>query len=548
MDIKNLVLTSMVACALAGCGGGGSSGSTLALNGTAASGLAIANASVSVKCQAGSGSATTGADGSFSVTINGGGLPCVLEVSGANNTLLHSMIQGTGSSATVNITPLSDMMVARLAGKSPADFFVAFDPSKVTAAGVTDAQQAVVKALKDVVNLSGMDLLSDKLQAANGGNAGNAFDQKLDVLKTKLTTANTSLATLVQAMADNSGASTDGAGSVIATLLQPPAASCSALRSGKYRVITPGQTDPALQAQIATVDALTGNITYSDNTSDTATAVSNSACEFSSSSGLARLYYSKSGIAIVNNGAVSPRRISVAFPEQTLTFADLAGTWDQVVFKRADSISPFIFSHGVVTVADNGSATKSDCQQSIVSTGCGTAAASGSFAVATSGGGFVFTPSSGDTTPRKAFAYRAPNGNMAMVILEPDNNGWSIATKQSAATLPNTGNVSKYWAMDVDSSNTASAAAEYVTTVTAVDTANNRYTRKFQSDNHTDTLAINTPYAGLTYRAAGTSSGDNGPVTISQYIALTLPGMGISVYGKPIADNTSFFGVRVDKP
>jgi hypothetical protein len=550
MTFKNRVMAGVIAGILAGCGGGGSSDSSkLTLSGTAATGLAIANAPVSAKCQSGTASATTRADGSFSLSISGGSLPCVLEVSGADKTLLHSIIHGNGTSATVNITPLSDLMVARLAGQTPAEFFNAFDPSKINANTVADAQQAVVKALKDVVDLSGMDLLSDKLQAANGGNAGNAFDQKLDAFKAKLAAANISLATLLQAMADNSSASTDGAGSVIATLLQPSAASCAALRSGKYRVITPGHTDPAWEAEVSTFDASTGNITYHDGSTATASAVANSACEFSSGGGLVRLYYSKSGIAVINNGAVAPRRISVAFPEQALTLADLAGTWNQVSFKRPNTSSPLIFSHGILKIDASGGMSKFDCQQALSSSGCGTAAANGSFAIPSSGAGFVFTPSTGDTTPRKAFAYRAPNGTMAMVMLEPNNNGWSVATLQAAATLPNVGDVSKYWAMNVSSSNVATAATEQVATIVAVDTANHRYTRQFQSTGHTDVLSTNNPYTGLTYRPPQSSTAtDNTPILIEEYIALTLRGMGISVYGKPIADNTSFFGIRIDKP
>ncbi len=250
MALRTRISLVTAALLVAACGGGGGSvSSTLQLSGTAATGLAIAGKTVEAKCASSSGTATSAIDGSYSISVSGGTLPCVLRVTAADGTVLHAVAQGSGSSATVNITPLSELMLARLADKRPADFFNAFEPARVTAAAVTDAQAAVVSALKDIVDLSGINLLGDKLVAATPSSGGNAFDQKLDVLKTRLAAAQTSLDSLTQTLVDNSPSAT------VATLLRPAAQSCAALRSDKYRIFDAGATDSAQQTPVAQIDA-----------------------------------------------------------------------------------------------------------------------------------------------------------------------------------------------------------------------------------------------------------------------------------------------------
>lgn len=143
---RNLVL-AVIGCALVACGGGGgsspsssgtsgggssssggsgsgssSSGGTvsLSLSGTAAVGLPIVGATVSIICTHLDKVATTetGTDGSWSATLAGAAVPCVLELTGgtingvANTTAYHSIAVAAG---TTNITPLSDLMVGEVA-------------------------------------------------------------------------------------------------------------------------------------------------------------------------------------------------------------------------------------------------------------------------------------------------------------------------------------------------------------------------------------------------------------------------------------------------
>lgn len=206
---------------LAACGGGGSStpvvtppAASLTLSGTAASGLALAGASISAKCQTGSGNATTLADGSYQLVISGGVLPCVLEVSNpADSSKLHSVATGSGLTATVNITPLTEMLTARVLGSEPVTFFAAFDATaaarSITTATVQAAQADVALVLVGTVDTSIISsFVSAALKPATAANTagGDAQDKLLDTLKTKLNS--TQMSQVVTALAQASSIST----------------------------------------------------------------------------------------------------------------------------------------------------------------------------------------------------------------------------------------------------------------------------------------------------------------------------------------------------
>ena len=146
------------AALLSACGGGGGSGygdvpaaASLGLSGTAATGAALAGAAVEAKCATGSGSATTASDGTYTLNISNGVLPCVARVTGSGGLVLHTVIAGTGSRAVGNLTPATQLIVARLAAGDPASYYSAFNASAagaITPAVVAAAQAAVVATLK----------------------------------------------------------------------------------------------------------------------------------------------------------------------------------------------------------------------------------------------------------------------------------------------------------------------------------------------------------------------------------------------------------------
>jgi len=73
----------------------------------AATGAAIGGKTVEAKCSAGTGSATSNADGSYSISVTSGSLPCVLKVAPASGPALYSVATGSGSSAVANISPVT---------------------------------------------------------------------------------------------------------------------------------------------------------------------------------------------------------------------------------------------------------------------------------------------------------------------------------------------------------------------------------------------------------------------------------------------------------
>ena len=158
-----------IAFLLAGCGSSGvepfvpTSDPTfktfLTISGTAATGMAIAGANINAKCRVGTGVTTTGVDGRYTLTVPDGQLPCMLELEKqADGIRLHSVVTGSGDSATANITSLTEMLTARLfLSNDLVVFFQNFDAAQataaITAAAVAVAQADVSTVLTGIVDL-----------------------------------------------------------------------------------------------------------------------------------------------------------------------------------------------------------------------------------------------------------------------------------------------------------------------------------------------------------------------------------------------------------
>ena len=220
---------SLFIAALTACGGGGSTplgtpaSTTLTVTGTAATGLAIPGANVTGKCKVGTGTATTLADGSYTLTITDGQLPCVLQITNpVDGIKLHTVVTGTGSTATANITPLTEMATARILGSEPNVFFAAFDAAvatqKITSTTVQAAQTDIGLVLTGTVDTAALgDFISAPLKAATQSSPtiGDAHDKQLDALKLKLTS--TQIGTLATALASNQ--TTDAIKQTVASMM-----------------------------------------------------------------------------------------------------------------------------------------------------------------------------------------------------------------------------------------------------------------------------------------------------------------------------------------
>ena len=132
---------------LSSCGGGGGSTTpaTGTLGGVAAVGTPIVGGTIKVICAAGSAlTATTSSTGTWQLTLSGQTLPCAVELSGgtinsvANTTSYYSIALTTG---TVNVTPLTDLMMANLLKTANlSTWFAGLSTNPAPLASITQAQ------------------------------------------------------------------------------------------------------------------------------------------------------------------------------------------------------------------------------------------------------------------------------------------------------------------------------------------------------------------------------------------------------------------------
>jgi hypothetical protein len=539
-SFKLALIASAAALMLAACGGGGDSGGSsaapagntpvaLKLTGTVATGQAIANATVQAKCASGTGSATSAADGSFTLEVTSGALPCVLEAKPASGTTLHAAIDGSGAgSTTVNITPLTELVAGRVAGGAAADLFTNFDASaraKVTPAAVDAAIAAITASLKGNVDIAGMNPMRDALVAANGTRAGNAHDQKLDALKAALAAARITLPEIGAALAADALSTAH-----VATLLNPASASCSGLRSGRYQVLSPSEVghDAARVAHRITVDA-TG-LTFVDeaDTSPTPRALTPDAtasCRFTlpGTYGTTTLLVAGSGMGVaLAPSSTGSMRASIVVPEQNVPIEELAGTWNLIGFGHGALADPLLPIGATMSIDASGKVTASAECSGVAA--CNALAGPFQTFAASTTGGF-------DLRNAKAVAFKSASGKVSTITIDKATGSIVVAVKAAPLALPAVGDVAKVWDFTVAGTGVASTPTDLVTTVTAVDTAAKSYTRERQSDGRLDSMKLDMPRPGLRYRAAGNVPIRSGAtVSASELIMLPVPDTGIWVY------------------
>ena len=212
---------SVVALAvLAACGGGGSSSTSditaapptgVSLSGTAATGMALMSAAIKVVCSGGTAATTTtDPSGSYSISLTGGTLPCMVQATGKdsknNDVTLYSVIAGSGpGTAVLNITPLTDAVVAQTLitnanGASSESTFKAFSGDNVAVfndpmlSAATNTVSGYVRTLVPA-NASYTfpqtyaGVFSTPFAPATSVKSGDSTDQALDALVKGLVTA-----------------------------------------------------------------------------------------------------------------------------------------------------------------------------------------------------------------------------------------------------------------------------------------------------------------------------------------------------------------------
>jgi len=248
----------------AGCGGGGGGSSTPAastLSGSAAVGTPIVNGTISVICAAGSTFSTTSSStGAWQFTLSGQTLPCAVQLSGgtigvggANNlTSYTSIATATG---TVNVTPLTDLLVANLMGMaSPSAWFAGLTSPSAALAAITQTQVNTAlthlsAALPALAPLSTTNPITTSFTPTSG----NVSDNMLAALATAI--ASNSAGVTYASLLTNASAPT----------FTPPAAGFGTALTATYAETFVEFTLPASSVPFGIAAGADGNLWYTDD-------------------------------------------------------------------------------------------------------------------------------------------------------------------------------------------------------------------------------------------------------------------------------------------
>ena len=211
---RRLLVASAMTLALVACGGGSGSTpgtpvtppvATITLSGTAAIGLPLTG-SVTVKDAKGvTKSVALGSNGSYSVDVTGMSAPLLLRAEGTvggTRYVVHSASATADTSGTVNITPLTDLIVANVAGQVASRYFDNGNFSSLTRSEL-DAESAALKAkLLPVLLAMQVDAAVDLLRTPFTP-LSSALDKALDVIRIRVdpATAKATITNLVNQLA-----------------------------------------------------------------------------------------------------------------------------------------------------------------------------------------------------------------------------------------------------------------------------------------------------------------------------------------------------------
>jgi hypothetical protein len=188
--MKHLVSVGIVAALSVGLGGCNSSSSgsppnenpaveqTTEVSGTAAIGAAITQAPVTAKCQDGKGfeqAVTTDEQGRYSGVIIRSSFPCAFKVTHAASGQTYYSYSPDSDQTTVNLTPLTSLVVARAKALSPDDWFSG-DSIALNANAYQQAVETLIDELKTATNHSA----PTTSPISTPFSIGDAYDRVLD--------------------------------------------------------------------------------------------------------------------------------------------------------------------------------------------------------------------------------------------------------------------------------------------------------------------------------------------------------------------------------
>ncbi len=541
------------AIALAACGGSddppaaaGPVSSTLTLTGTAATGAAIVGGTVVAKCATGNGSAATVADGSYTLGIEGGALPCSLRVTSADGaTVLHSAATGSGSSARANITPATELAMAQLYGRSPADAHAAFDAAALTQAALDNAASAATAPLAAAGIVISGNPVSGLLAI------GDANDQALDQLKANLESSGTTLADVTNAIIAGKGGTPGGAVPPLPLeqLLAAAAPNCKALRSGRYRVVFAG---PGGGTIVVTIDAPALKVTDPDGT--VSTLVPRGDCRYDDSNGSgdgSELAITSAGIGVVRSqeGPAGNYALGILFPEQVHPVSVTEGTWNLIALGDIDSDSgqgtPRVFA-GTISFDATGRSVGTTVFCDDLRNCVDEAPLPEEVHTVNAAGGFDFDGG-------RNFVYKLAGGQKMLVAWASDG-AFVIATPKVPRSAPAIGEVNRSLNFTLTPAYTANALPTISqNTVRAFDNATGIFTRDSIVNFTTgvtqpERIEINKFLSGFSHRIPEQVVDSAGATrNVGEWVVLTLPDMGFVPVAFP-ASNNLILSVRQPAP
>ena len=530
---QSILLMTLATWLLVACGGGGGSSSSptlgnFSITGTAATGAAISNGKVEARCKNGSASATTNYDGTFSVDVSNGSLPCILKaIDSVSNLQLHSVVEDGASKA--NISPLTELVSANLLGDSPANAFANFTSDaqgKISPAGISNSVakiQAATAAIDSDADMTGIDLMKGTLRAATELAAGDATDKKIDALMATLAAADKKVSDLTNLLktATSSNEAASGLISVVGSSIDS-LANCPNARSGDLWVF--GIVGGAPLAY--TADFKNMRITKkSTNTAYAINPVLDSSsrtipCAFSSNiSGVNYEYrISDDGLTI----AYTPTGGMLIIPAQkSHKFTDLsfAGTYPAMAFIRSKT-STLRFALPIRFELDsNGKLTGYSCDLSKAIPDCLTAVDASDKdevnCVANADGTYSCSSA---TTGLQATAALYLTGSQATMLMSVTNmnignssyEGMIVMTKAGIVSLPSAGMSSSAGATwNIGSSGSAvTTSYSYKTTVSGINASRNSFSTTSSISDYNSVTSehyLDTPAKGFIYSESNVS-------------------------------------------
>jgi hypothetical protein len=525
----------------------------------------------------GTGTATSAADGAYTIAIERAALPCVVEAR-KGGTVLHAPVPGSGGgSVTAHVTPVTSMMLAHVSGQAPGVFASAYATqaasmsSSITAASVAAAATAVAAFLKE----AGLDTaaLGNPLTGALVAGTGTGYDGVLDALAASLARVGSSADGLAQAMAGVSPVAVPSPLSVggksnllpASLLLRPRAAACGALRSGRFHVVfvTAGHASSKdgldKVHELATMDAAAASgptWTWADGTQTVLEPHASQSCRYQSrgSNGVVRDFMvAPSGLMVARWPGTDKvvdfyAHLAIAVPEQTMPIAALAGTWNDLGWGRT---TPGAWgwdgSASILTIAATGALTTQACvadKPDRPVSACKVEQLSGVSFVPNAIGGFE--PQSGGGF--RGFGFTAGNG-MKLLVLYDAEGGIDFLTPARAHVPQSVGESWHAWMLEVDVNDQARELPVYRGfTITGADALAGSVTRQVADPvsgvTWRETLVSNTVRQGWArVAAAAVPNSIGGMVSVGPLYELPT-GLGLTAYWYP---NTSAGGLSSER-